>query len=95
MVPVKSLCTSAFGLELYDENVLDETYNLIEKWSFSDVNKFYIDVRKDGLKAYDPNGKYLQNFEKIFRFIYFWSKNRKIFQNNEDESIFLSPLKKY
>ncbi len=80
---------------LYDENVLDETYHFIQKWSFSDVNKFYMDVRENGLKAYDPNGAPLfKTLKNLLDLSTLGLKNRKVFQNKEDESIFLFPLKK-
>ena len=78
---------------LYDETILNDVWERIRKWNFKDVNNFYSNVRKLGLKALNPDGKPLNIFlSYLLELSSKGLKNRKIFINGKDESIFLEPL---
>mgnify|MGYP001244069641 CR=1 FL=1 len=78
---------------LYDEEILDDCSRLIKKWGIDDIKNFYDSVRKNGLKAIDPDGNPMLN---IARNILKWSRRglrkRNILMDGITEEHFLDPL---
>ena len=78
---------------LYDEEILDDCSRLIKKWGSDDIKNFYDSVRKNGLKAIDPDGNPMLN---IARNILKWSRRglqkRNILMDGITEEHFLDPL---
>ena len=80
---------------LYDDEILNNVWEMIRKWNPKDVKNFYSDVRKLGLKAKNPEGKPLNKFlSNLLDLSSKGLRNRKIIINGKDESIFLEPLEK-
>ena len=78
---------------LYDQNILDEVWELIKNWSEEDRNNFYIDVAKNGLQCLSPFG---EDIKLLVKKLLILSKkgleNRKVIYDKKNESIFLDPL---
>ena len=49
---------------LYDEEVLDDVWNLIKHWNFSEIIDFYENTRIVGLKSKTPDKENLEVFCK-------------------------------
>ena len=80
---------------LYDDEILNNVWEMIRKWNPKDVKNFYSDVRKLGLKAKNPEGEPLNKFlSNLLDLSSKGLRNRKIIINGKDESIFLEPLEK-
>ena len=81
---------------LYNNEILDECYNMFKKWTYLDVNNAYIDAGKYGMKAklYD---KELSEHAKIFLELSKkgLQKRNQLNSNNDDESIFLEELHQF
>ncbi len=78
---------------LYDEEILNEVWNLAKNWDFFEVENFYDQARVNGLDAIAPNGQTMKDFlNKILKYSSKGLKNRKVFKKGHDESIFLKPL---
>ncbi len=78
---------------LYDEDILNTTWEQVKHWKFSDIENFYINVRTNGLNSLTPDGESLNKFiEKMLKYSKMGLNNRNIFRNEHNESIFLNPL---
>ena len=81
---------------LYNNEILDECYNMFKNWKYLDVNNAYIDAGKYGMKAklYD---KELSEHAKIFLELSKkgLQKRNQLNSNNDDESIFLEELHQF
>ena len=81
---------------LYNNEILDECYNMFKKWTYLDVNNAYIDAGKYGMKAklYD---KELSEHAKIFLQLSKkgLQKRNQLNSNNDDESVFLEELHQF
>jgi glutamate--cysteine ligase len=81
---------------LYNNEILDECYNMFKKWTYLDVNNAYIDAGKYGMKAklYD---KELREYAKIFLELSKkgLQKRNQLNSNNDDESVFLEELHQF
>ena len=79
---------------LYDDEILEAVWSIIKGWKFNEINNFYENVRKDGLKAFTPNSESLLNFtKKILEFSAKGLRKRKCYKEGKDETKFLEPLK--
>ena len=81
---------------LYDENILNECFEIFENWKFGEVNLAYLESAKKGFET-ELYGKSLIHHAKFFL-----NLSRKGLQNrdrlnsnNDDESIFLDDLDKF
>ncbi|MEK9732690.1 MAG: glutamate--cysteine ligase [Pelagibacteraceae bacterium] len=78
---------------LYDQNTLDQCYDIFKDWKFEDVNLAYIDVAKNGFNAklYD---KYIYEHAHFFLNLSRkgLEKRNKLNSNNDNESFFLDEL---
>ena len=80
---------------LYDETILNEVWEKIKKWNYKDVKNFYSNVSKLGLKSLTPDGKSINKFlSDLLKLSSKGLKNRKIFVNGKNESVFLEPLER-
>tara|TARA_B100000575_G_C23023206_1_gene589228 strand:- start:188 stop:1096 length:909 start_codon:yes stop_codon:yes gene_type:complete len=80
---------------LYDETILNEVWEQIKKWNYKDVKNFYSNVSKLGLKSLTPDGKPINKFlSDLLKLSSKGLKNRKIFVNGKNESVFLEPLER-
>ena len=80
---------------LYDEEILDDVWNLVKHWKFKEINEFYENVRLDGLGARTPDLENLKVFcKKIIKLSSKGLKKRNIIFDGKNESFFLKPLKK-
>ena len=80
---------------LYDEEILEECNNIIKKWSVNDIKNFYDCVRKNGLKASDPNGKSILDITKrILELSSNGLRKRNVEVDGINEEHFLDPLLK-
>ena len=81
---------------LYNNEILDECYNMFKKWTYSDVNTAYVNAGKYGMKAklYD---KELSEHAKIFLELSKkgLQKRNQLNSNNDDESVFLEELHQF
>ena len=78
---------------LYDQNILDECFEICKEWKFKEVNQAYLDAGKKGFEA-ELKGKSIHDYVKLFLDL---SKKglehrKKLNSNNDDESIFLKDL---
>ena len=81
---------------LYDENILNECFEIFKNWKYEEVNEAYIQSAKKGFDA-ELYGKKMIDHAKFFLNL---SKrgleNRDVMNsNNEDESIFLKELNNF
>lgn len=81
---------------LYDNEVLNECYEIFKNWTFEDVNNAYIEAGKIGFKA----NLYNKNLNEHANFFLELSqkgleRREHLNSNNDDESIFLSDLKDF
>ena len=80
---------------LYDQDNLDYLWELVQKWKFEDIQKFYENVRRFGLQTKTPDGETLIKFSKnIIDLSQRGLRHRNIVSNKKDESFFLDPLRK-
>ena len=80
---------------LYDVNILDKIYEIIKNWSYTEIQIFYENVRKNGFKTSAPNGENLINFtKKILDLSSLGLRNRDIRLSGKNEESFLEPLRK-
>lgn len=78
---------------LYDQDVLDEVWELIKDWSEEGRKNFYMDVAKNSLQCFSPFGEDVKLLvKKLLTLSKKGLENRKIFNESKDESIFLDPL---
>ena len=79
---------------LYDDEILDEVWGLVEHWEFDDIRIFYENARRFGLKTRNPDGEDLITFAK--RMINLSGKGlrkRDVIKSGKNEECFLEPLK--
>ncbi len=80
---------------LYDDEVLDDVWNLIKHWKFSQITEFYENVRLGGLGSITPDSESLRVFcDKIIKLSSMGLEKRNIEFDGKNESFFLEPLKK-
>ena len=80
---------------LYNNENLDDIWNLVKDWKFNDIQNFYKEVREKGMNASTPDAESLINFsEKILNFSSDGLQKRNNFLDGNNESVFLDPLKK-
>ena len=81
---------------LYDQNVLDECFEICKDWKYEDVNYAYIEAGKKGFNAkfFDKTVHYFASqFLKLSKK---GLENRnQLNSNNDDESIFLDDLENF
>ena len=78
---------------LYDNDIINIVWDHVKKWKFEEIEDLYSQVRSNGLNSKTPQGEDLINFtKKILNYSNKGLQKRKIFKNNQDESIFLKPL---
>ena len=78
---------------LYDEEVLDDVWNLIKHWNFSEIIDFYENTRIVGLKSKTPDKENLEVFcKKIINLSSKGLEKRNIELDGKNESSFLEPL---
>ena len=78
---------------LYDQNILDECFEICKEWKFKDVNQAYLDAGKKGFEA-ELYGKPILQYAKSFLELSQkgLQNRKKLNSNNDDESIFLKEL---
>ena len=78
---------------LYDQNILDECFEICKEWKFKDVNQAYLDAGKKGFEA-ELYGKSILQYAKSFLELSQkgLQNRKKLNSNNDDESIFLKEL---
>ena len=80
---------------LYDQDILDRVFDIVNKWSFIEIKNFYNDARIKGLKSFSPNNKSLLDFaKKLINFSSIGLRNRNIILHGKTEDSFLKPLEK-
>ena len=78
---------------LYDQNILDECFEICKEWKFKDVNQAYLDAGKKGFEAELYGKSVLQYAKSFLELSQKGLQNRKkLNSNNDDESIFLKEL---
>tara|TARA_Y100000589_G_C27012419_1_gene571389 strand:- start:419 stop:940 length:522 start_codon:yes stop_codon:yes gene_type:complete len=78
---------------LYDDEMLDNSWELVKKWDINEIKRFYQDVRLKGMRAdYPGKGGFLDFIKKILEFSSLGLKKRNINHDNKKEDYFLSPL---
>ena len=78
---------------LYDQNILEECFEICKEWKFKDVNQAYLDAGKKGFEA-ELYGKPILQYAKSFLELSQkgLQNRKKLNSNNDDESIFLKEL---
>ena len=78
---------------LYDQNILDECFEICKEWKFKDVKQAYLDAGKKGFEA-ELYGKSILEYAKSFLELSQkgLQNRKKLNSNNDDESIFLKEL---
>ena len=78
---------------LYDEEILEDCTYITKKWDVNDIKNFYDSVRKNGLKATDPDGNSILNITKrILELSSNGLRKRNIVIDGINEEHFLDPL---
>ena len=80
---------------LYDQDVLDQVFDIVNNWNFVEIKNFYNDARTKGFKSYSPNNENLLDFaKKMISLSSRGLRNRNIKLSGKTEDYFLEPLEK-
>ena len=78
---------------LYNQNILDECFEIFKDWKFKEVNEAYVQSAKKGFDAELYNKKMLDHAKFFLNLSKRGLENRDTLNsNNDDESIFLKDL---
>ena len=78
---------------LYNQNILDECFEIFKDWKFKEVNEAYVQSAKKGFDAELYDKKMIDHAKFFLNLSKRGLENRDILNsNNDDESIFLKDL---
>ena len=78
---------------LYNQNILDECFEIFKDWKFEEVNEAYVQSAKKGFDAELYNKKMIDHAKFFLNLSKTGLENRDILNsNNDNESIFLNDL---